>query len=66
MEDEQKSVVISKPESRRRNSQIGIDDFGELVRTDTNQSHSFFYDIVFGPWYVKIVIITESKLQLSP
>ncbi len=29
--------------------QIGIDDVGELVRTDTTQSHDFYYDIIFNP-----------------
>ncbi len=43
------AVTVNKPESRRRQSQIGIDDFGELVRTDTNNTHNFFYDIVFSP-----------------
>lgn len=32
--------------------QIGIEDFGELVRPDTNQSHDFFYDIIFNIEYV--------------
>ncbi len=43
------AVTVNKPESRRRQSQIGIDDFGELVRSDTNNTHNFFYDIVFSP-----------------
>ncbi len=46
---EHKAVSIQKPESRRRSSQIGIDDFGELVRTDTSQTQNFFFDIVFPP-----------------
>ena len=44
-----KAVVIEKPQSRRRSNQIGIDDFGELVRSDTTHTHNFFFDIVFGP-----------------
>ena len=47
--DEGNAVIITKPESRKRHSQIGIDDFGELVRSDTHSTHNFFYDIVFAP-----------------
>ncbi len=46
---EHKAVTLQKPESRRRSSQIGIDDFGELVRSDPSQSSNFFFDIVFPP-----------------
>ena len=49
VDDEHKAVIITKPESRRRSAQIGIDDFGELVRSDTNLTHNFFFDLVFGP-----------------
>ena len=47
-DDENRRVTITKPEQRRRQSRIGIDDFGELVRSDTSQSHDFFYDAVFS------------------
>ena len=51
-DDENRRVSISKPEQRRRQSRIGIDDFGELVRSDTSQSHDFFYDAVFSEMYI--------------
>ncbi|XP_064386094.1 uncharacterized protein LOC135334732 isoform X2 [Halichondria panicea] len=64
------AVTVNKPESRRRQSQIGIDDFGELVRSDTNNTHNFFYDIVFSPnstqdqiFGVCAMEIVESVLQ---
>ncbi len=50
-DDGNRRVSISKPEQRRRQSRIGIDDFGELVRSDTSQSHDFFYDAVFSEMY---------------
>ena len=49
VDDEHKAVIITKPESRRKASHIGIDDFGELVRSDINLTHNFFFDRVFGP-----------------
>ena len=49
IEDENRGLSIVKPgQSIKRQSRIGIEDFGELVRTDTNQTHDFFYDIVFS------------------
>lgn len=49
VEDEHNAVTITKPQSRRRSSQIGIDDLTDLVRAEPNSTHDFFYDIVFGP-----------------
>ena len=50
--EEHKAVTITKPESRKRSSQIGIDNFGELIRSDPSQTHDFFYNLVFGPTLV--------------
>ena len=58
--EEHKAVTITKPESRKRPSQIGIDDFGELVRSDVSQTHNFFYDLVFGPRLVHYVHTVEN------
>ena len=47
IEDENNQITIARPEQRKRQPRIGIEDFGELVRSDTSQTHNFFYDIVF-------------------
>ncbi len=46
---ENKCIAVNKPASRRATRQIGIDDFGEIVRTDTNAAQNFYYDIIFNP-----------------
>lgn len=49
-------VTIKKPDSRRRTNTssqlIGIDDFGELVKSDPTIKHDFNFDIIFSPRYV--------------
>ena len=49
IDDEATAITITKPNSRRKSLQIGIDDFGEFIRPDTNQSLDFFYDVIFNP-----------------
>ena len=43
------TVFTNKPgNSKRSSSRIGIDDFGELIRSDPGQAQSYTYDIVLG------------------
>lgn len=48
-------VTIKKPDSRARTSMsnqlIGIDDFGELIKSDPTVKHDFSFDIIFNPRY---------------
>lgn len=65
VELEHKAVVIAKPEPRRKqSSQIDINSFGDIVRTETPQSQNFFFDLVFGPRY--ITHNTSSRYALKP
>ena len=49
------TVVINKPVVRRRpSSRIGIDDFGELVRSDPSLVQSFTFDLVLGTRYTHV------------
>lgn len=41
-------MKITKGGQKKQQARIGIEDFGELVRSDTSQTHDFFYDIVFS------------------
>ena len=49
-------VTVKKPDSRSRSSMsnhlIGIDDFGELVKSDPTVKHDFNFDIIFSPRYI--------------
>ena len=48
-------ITIKKPDSRTRtstsNQLIGIDDFGELIKSDPTIKHDFNFDIIFNPRY---------------
>lgn len=49
----QSTVVISKPiVQKKASSRIGIDDFGELVRSDPSLIRTFKFDVVLGLRYV--------------
>ena len=61
--EDHKAVTITKPESRKRAPQIGIDDFGELIRSDVSQAHNFFYDLVFGPRLVVCTYVCRMENQ---
>lgn len=49
-------VTIKKPDSQRRsntsNHLIGIDGFGELIKSDPTAKHDFNFDIIFSPRYI--------------
>lgn len=62
-------VTIKKPDSRSRSSMsnqlIGIDDFGELIKSDPIVKHDFNFDIIFSPRYICLpshVILYMQKL----
>lgn len=46
------NVIVSKPLIKGgAASRIGIEDFGELVRSDSSQLRSYTFDIVFDARY---------------
>ena len=48
-----KTVVVNKPSLNKRPvSRIGIEDFGELVRSDPNVIQSFTFDLVLSSRYI--------------
>jgi hypothetical protein len=54
----QNTVVISKPIVKKKpSSRIGIDDFGELIRSDPSQTQTFKFDVVLGSRYVTVQAI---------
>lgn len=54
-------VTIKKPDSRTRtstsNQLIGIDDFGELIKSDPTIKHDFNFDIIFNPRYMLFILL---------
>lgn len=44
-----KKVADSRTRSSMSNHLIGIDGFGELIKSDPTVKHDFNFDIIFGP-----------------